>query len=181
MTEIIQLYERTYQELSNKIKNSYPELLKDWDFKWSNRIKTSAGRACINHKTKKKWIEMSRKILELNYTNKDFFDRFVHLVWHEWCHALDWELNKGWGHGPSWKKLMREFGQNPDRCFDGYDIVCKPNNSNYAIKNLKNNRVINYYTNIPSDNLIAACKAKFNLDHNQLEVINLEHGWRRFF
>ena len=35
---------------------------------------------------------------------------YLGTVWHEVVHALDHHLYGGWGHGATWKRLMRHFG-----------------------------------------------------------------------
>lgn len=171
-----------YGNLSDEIKQKYPSV-SEWGVRWNSRLGTCMGRAVIKKSTDEKYIELSTKIVQLNLNTPNFLSKIRDTILHEWAHALDWEKSKGWGHGPSWKKWMTTLGIPAERCYDSYDWLCKPNGKKYAIRH-ESGRVMSYLRSCPTPTQIDIFKreltniTKTNLTHT-LELVNLEHGWRR--
>ena len=155
-------------------------VLEDWEFIWNDRLATTMGRMCISSDRKKKWIELSTKIVSLNTNTPNFLEKIRQTIIHEWCHALDYELYGKVGHGPTWKALMIYHGIPAERCFDSFEWLCKPNGKKYAIRH-ESGKVIVYLMHNPCRLVVEAAKRralKRNLT-TALELINLEDGLRR--
>jgi predicted SprT family Zn-dependent metalloprotease len=75
--------------------------------KINNRLKTTGGLCYAEERR----IELSA---EMFYHNQDEYAMII--IPHEAIHQVDWDLNNKSGHGPSWKKIMVEYGLPPDRC-----------------------------------------------------------------
>jgi len=168
-----------YENLSLEIKQKHP-CLKDWNVKWNNRLRNVMGRA-VRKGDGRKYIELSTEIVRLNINAPNFLGKIRETILHEWAHALDWEKNKCWGHGPTWRLWMVFLGIRPERCFDGKLWLVKPNKCEYAIRH-DNGKIYNYYPKHPTETQIAGAKIWANglrVPINQLSLINLQHGWSR--
>jgi len=72
----------------------------------NNRFKTTGG-VC---KADIRVIELSS---EMFYYNQAEYVKVI--IPHEAIHLADWDLHNNIGHGPTWKRLMVEYGLKPDR------------------------------------------------------------------
>ena len=97
-----------FKDISAQIKLQYP-ILEGWEIKWNKRLRTVMGRATRSANGKKR-IELSAHIIHINKNSPNFLQKAKETILHEWAHALDWEFNKKWGHGPTWKSWMRKLG-----------------------------------------------------------------------
>lgn len=79
----------------------------------NTRLKTTGGWAYHE----KNEIELSAGLLW------EFPDEYKKtIIPHELIHLIDYILYKNSGHGPTWKDLMRQYGLDPARCHDLFDI-----------------------------------------------------------
>lgn len=170
---------KLYLSLSEEIKQKYP-CLQSWEVTWNTRLRNAMGRACRSSKGLKK-IELSAKIVALNLSTPNFLDKIRQTIIHEWCHALDWELNKGWSHGPTWRRCMMSFGLVPERCFDSNLWLVHPNKAEYVIRNKSTGRVWRYLTEYPNSTSLTSAHHWHRVMlmrpfHEDLELIHLESG-----
>lgn len=176
---ILEQANKLYLEISAEIKKKYP-ILKDWDVKWNGRLRTVMGRA-IRKSNGKHFIEMSSHLVKINASIPNFLDKFRETVLHEWAHALDWEFDKGWSHGTSWKRWMRTLGLSPERCYDSSLWLCQPKNTNFAIRNASAGKVV-MYTNHLTPSLFfeaAVSIVKQGGSPDDVEVICLNTGQKK--
>lgn len=168
-----------YHKVSEEIKQKYP-CLSAWKFEWNYRLRNAMGRA-VKKSNGLKYIELSVQIIQLNLNAPNFLDKIYDTILHEWAHALDWEKNKGWGHGPTWRLWMATLGRPANRCFDSKLWMVKPNKCQYAIRH-DNGRIYKYYQKAPTDDQIKIAKTwatALKLPSDQLALISLDHGWSR--
>jgi hypothetical protein len=176
MTTFAQVAE-LYNQLSNEIKEKHPCLQK-WEITWNHRLSNAMGRAVRGKKFK---IELSSKIVALNLTTPNFFEKIKQTIIHEWSHALDWEMHKGWGHGPTWRKCMMSFGLAPERCYDGKMFLNHPKSANYAIRNSSSGRIWGYLRAYPSSADLTKAHHWHRIQlmrpaREELELVNLNTG-----
>jgi predicted SprT family Zn-dependent metalloprotease len=168
-----------YQKVSKQVKQEYP-LLASWGTRWNMRLSCVMGRAV---RSPSKYIELSSRIVNLNLETPMFEAKITDTILHEWAHALDWEYNKGWGHGSTWKSWMVKLGLDPERCFDSRRWLVIPNKMNYAIRNYHNGRIY-CYTDKEPDQSLKSNAVEWNsliLDRpkEELEIISLHTKRRR--
>ena len=168
-----------YKTVSEQVKQKH-SCLQSWEITFNSRIKNCMGRAVRGSDGTKK-IELSTKIIALNLNTPNFLDKIKQTIIHEWSHALDWELYKGWGHGSSWRKCMMSFGLVPERCFDANLWLVQPNKTQYVIRNNTTGRVWKYLDKYPDANALTKAHHwhRFMLmrpAHEDLELIHLESG-----
>lgn len=96
-------------------------LLDEWDFDWNNR--KSALGVC-NYR--KKTIYLSEYFLG-RVTDDEIKDTILHEI----AHALTWVFYHKTGHGPVWKRICRQIGAKPQRCYHG---EVKNEDSQYTVK-----------------------------------------------
>lgn len=176
MTNMIAQVNTLFEEISAKLKTEYP-VLKGWDIKWNSRLRTVMGRAYRTNDGSKE-IQLSTHLVHINKNSPNFLNRIKETILHEWAHALDWELSKGWGHGPTWKSWMRKLGIPVERCYDSSKWLCVPNKARWAIRNAASGKIYFYVTNVTPSIMIDAY-AKNQRDGGQLDdivLINLETG-----
>jgi predicted SprT family Zn-dependent metalloprotease len=80
--------------------------------------KDAAG-VCAN---KRKIIFLSKPIISLNLDKIEFI---IDVLFHEIAHALDWELNRNFNHGKTWKEIANVLGCKPQNWFNP-DLVNMP-------------------------------------------------------
>ena len=125
-----------------------------------------------------KYIELSSHLVHINRNTPDFITRIKETILHEWAHALDWEYDKGWGHGATWKKWMRRLGIQPERCFSSTRWLCALNKAHYAIRNGRTGNVM-FYSNKVSPSLFLEAiekNAKQGGEMEDIEIISLKTG-----
>lgn len=168
-----------YQTISKEVKQKFP-VLSSWGIRWNMRLTTAMGRAI---KLPSKYIELSSRIVNLNLETPLFESRIKETILHEWAHALDWECDKGWGHGPTWKSWMQKLGLDPERCYDSTRWLCIPNKMNYAIRNYHNGKVYCYTEKDPDDSLKSRAvewnSLMLDRPKEELEIISLHTKRRR--
>jgi hypothetical protein len=143
---------KLYLQISEQVKQRHP-CLQAWQVTWNPRLKNAMGRAVRSSKGVNK-IELSSKIVSLNLSVPNFLDKIKDTIIHEWSHALDWELNKGWGHSSTWRKCMLSFGLVPKRCYDGQLYLHQPNGFEYAIRNRETGRIYGYLRKYPTNQIL---------------------------
>lgn len=79
--------------------------LSHWEFKFDRAFRRAG--ACWHDRQK---ITVSREIVKIWDE-----DNVTDTVLHEIAHAL---VGAGAGHGPRWKRMAREVGAKPSRCYD---------------------------------------------------------------
>ena len=87
----------------------YPQLRRDNvpAISLNNRFKTTAGMAYYDSHS----IKLSTELF------REHTDHFIaDTIPHEVAHLVDYIVFKEWGHGPSWKQVMRAYGLEPARC-----------------------------------------------------------------
>lgn len=163
-------------KLSEEVKQKHP-ILNSWSVKWNKRLRTVMGRA-VRKASGEKYIELSHHLVLINKNTPDFITRIKETILHEWAHALDWEKDKGWGHGASWKKWMLALGVPPERCFDSGRWLCALNKVKFAIRNGRTGKVL-VYSNEISPSLILTAMENNNKQGGSIEdveVIDLKTG-----
>lgn len=179
MTTFAQVAE-TYNSLSELIKRNHPQLEK-WGFRWNSRLTNAMGRCVV--KKGFKYIELSTKIVSLNLKTPNFLDKIQDTIMHEWAHALEFEEKKVLSHSVTWRKWMMKLGKIPERCYDGKLWLMHPRGKDYAIRNVATGRIFNYYANCPNKvDIENAQRWHIRLLRpitEELEIVNLEHGWFR--
>lgn len=165
-----------YETLCKEFKQKYP-CLRNWGFRWNNRLSNTMGRA-VRTPSGSKYIELSTKVIKLNLNTANFINIVKQTILHEWAHALDWENHKQWAHGPTWKAWMRTLGIPPERCFDSSIVLVKPNKAKFVIRH-RAAGIFSYYRNSPTKHdLIAAglWAHEKKLKFTDLEVIYLKNA-----
>lgn len=173
---MLEQVENLAKEITSQLKQKYP-ILKDWNFRWNDRLRTVMGRATRSH-SGKKYIEISSHLVKINRNTPDFMARIKETILHEWAHALDWEFDKGWAHGATWKKWMLTLGIAPERCFDSSRWLCVLKGTTYAIRNGRTGKVL-FYSNSVSPSLLLEAIQKNNNQGGHMddvEVISLKTG-----
>lgn len=176
MTNMIAEVNTLFKDISAQIKLQYP-ILEGWEIKWNKRLRTVMGRA-LKTASGKKRIELSTHIIHINKNSPNFLQKAKETILHEWAHALDWEFNKGWGHGPTWKSWMRKLGIPVERCYDSSKWLCVPKNAKWAIRNVASGKIYVYARHI-TPSLMIDTYAKNQRDGGHLDdivLINLETG-----
>ena len=164
------------EEISSDLKKRYP-ILKEWDVEWNSRLRTAMGRAV--RRGNRKFLEFSVHSVMINKNTPNFLDKIRQTILHEWAHALDWEADKGWGHGPTWKEWMVRLGIKPERLYDPKEILCTPKRANYAILNSDTGRVVFYSPRISPSILLDAMSSESKRSGNpvpRLRVVSLKTG-----
>jgi predicted SprT family Zn-dependent metalloprotease len=170
---------KLYNELSEEVKQKH-SCLQKWSFVWNHRLTNAMGRAVRSNKKGFK-IELSSKLVALNLTTPNFLDRVKETIIHEWAHALDWEMHKGWGHGPTWRKCMMSFGYVPERCYDGKMFLSHPKGASHAIRNNATGRIWGYLRTYPSPAELTKAHHWHRVQlmrpaREELELVNLNTG-----
>jgi hypothetical protein len=100
-------------QVSTDIQNIQAEIAKVYpcfaNYQFNTRFLTS-GRVLGNCSI------LDSQTFRVSVNNVAYVEQCPHYfdtLWHECIHALDKVLFNGWGHGKTWKKLMREFGKSP--------------------------------------------------------------------
>lgn len=171
-----------YHSLSEQIISKH-ECLKGWTFTFNSRLKNAMGRA-VRRSNGEKVVELSTKLIALNLRNPNFLDKIKETIIHEWAHALDWELYKGWGHGATWKKCMMSFGLDPKRCYDGSLWIRQPNKMTHVIRNSSTGRIWGYLKNYPTQEVLTRAHHWHMIQlmrpvHEELELIHLDTNTSR--
>lgn len=105
-----QAADRSAQDTWVILCNLYPNLTKTAPkVVLNNRLKTTAGRAFIEQDPQ--YIDLSTELFE-QYPN----EFCTVIIPHELAHCVAFLVYNDYGHGKSWKKIMKELGLIPERC-----------------------------------------------------------------
>lgn len=99
------------RETLQKIKERTGKDVQIDEVEWSNRMSRAWGRAELG-------TYCGRRIYRIKLAAKVFTEDSEALrttVIHEVAHIADFQLYNNWGHGPTWKGIMRMLGQSPNR------------------------------------------------------------------
>jgi predicted SprT family Zn-dependent metalloprotease len=99
------------QQLALAALEEHGLMLQGWGFQWDNAVKR-AGLCSFRNKQ----IQLSRAIYGIEANREHALDTILHEV----AHAL---AGPGAGHGPAWKRIARQIGARPERCYSTSEIT----------------------------------------------------------
>lgn len=178
----MQIHETTllFNQIKEELVQKYPAL-QQWEGPfYSRKMGRALGVARRSLSSKYKQIWLSQKIIELNDKISSFKQQLEDTIRHEFAHALDWEMFKGWGHGKTWRKCCELVGAEPERCFEGEKILVAPKKYKYAIRTRIDGAIHCYFKSLPSHRELFAVM-KHCLDNgtsicSNFEVVDLKNG-----
>lgn len=115
---IIEQAEKIRADLIKRVEDSYCEPNRSRALKalkapisLNKRMRTSAGRAFRLELR----IELNQRLFEKPSNSKNI-QGLERTVIHEFAHLMDWLMYGNFGHGATWKRIMRKMGQPDHRC-----------------------------------------------------------------
>lgn len=112
MSQMDKLAKKYVQQNIELIKAKYGRTVRVDQIEWSNKMHRHWGLASSKAYNGQRLyiIKLAAKV----FTEDS--EAFRNTIAHEVAHLADFQIFKEWGHGRTWKAIMRAIGQNPTRC-----------------------------------------------------------------
>ncbi len=92
-----------------------------WRFKWDTRATKRFGQCRVWHRTGRREIGISSKLVAIN-NESEVFDTILHEIAHGMAHDQGIRIASE-GHGFRWEGFCRQIGARTERCYSSANVV----------------------------------------------------------